>query len=101
VVLTDAASAVKVVPGDHSDKLVCGFRQGGAEIFMRNKGSPIRVQRVDVVTGDVALEREIAPPALGLRGVDSVVLSALGDAYAYSYGQELSRLYAMKARSPA
>ena len=37
----------------------------------------------------------IVPPPLGRKGVDAVVTSATGDAYAYSYGQELSRLYVM------
>ncbi len=43
---------------------------------------------------------EIAPPPLGRRGVDAVAVSPGGDAYAYSYGQELSRLYTMTAADP-
>jgi hypothetical protein len=43
---------------------------------------------------------EIDPPHLGRRGVYTAVVSASGDAYAYSFSQELSRLYTMTTEDP-
>ena len=45
---------------------------------------------------------DVAPPRLGLRGLYTLVISEAGDAYAYaySYGQELSRLYTMTTEDP-
>ncbi|MBN1206301.1 MAG: protein kinase [Myxococcaceae bacterium] len=97
----DAPGAVQVIPGSYRDEQVCGFRVGGSELFVRSLALPIRIRRVALSTGHSVPHAEILPPALGLKGVDSFVLSATGEAYAYSYGQELNRLYAMRRRVPA
>jgi hypothetical protein len=51
--------------------------------------------RVDPTTGGETPHVEIAPPPLGLKAVDSVVLHTDGVRFAYSYGQELSQLFVM------
>lgn len=94
----DTPGAVQVLPGSYRDEQVCGFREGGAELFVRSVSLPIRIRRVDLTTGASVPHVEIHPPALGLKGVDALALSALGEAYAYSYGQELNRLYAMSTQ---
>ena len=60
----------------------------------------IQVRRVDPATGTATPVVDIAPPRLGLRGIDAVVINTACDAYAYSYGQELSRLYTMTTADP-
>lgn len=89
-----ATGAQQVVPGAFTERRVCGWA-GDDEVFVRTGAPPIRIERVRIATGEAAMVREITPPALGLRGIHEVVVSRGGDAYAYSYGQELSRLYTM------
>src|SRR6185436_13039485 len=100
LVLDVAGGASHVVPGTFADEAVCGWYAGGADVLVRGKSPPIRVRRVDVATARSVDVLEIAPPRLGLRGVDALVVSERADAYAYSYGQELSRLYAMTTEDP-
>jgi hypothetical protein len=69
-------------------------------VFVRTRSPPIRVRRVHIATSESTPVLEIAPPPVGRRGVDAVVLSHSGEAYAYSYGQELSRLYTMTTEDP-
>lgn len=93
-------AAPHAVPGTFADESVCGWYAGGAEVFVRSKSPPLTVRRVNVTTAASTVAFEIWPPRLGLRGVDAVVVSERGDAYAYSYGQELSRLYTMTTEDP-
>jgi hypothetical protein len=95
VLPVDAPDAVQVVPGSYRDEHVCRFHANGAELFVRSVAVPIRVRRVEIATGRSTPHAEVIPPALGRKGVDAFVMSATGDAYAYSYGQETNRLYAM------
>ncbi|WP_375773470.1 serine/threonine protein kinase [Archangium gephyra] len=95
VVPLEAPGEVKTLPGSYRGERVCGFREGGAELFVRSMTTPVRIRRVDLTTGASVPHAELVPPPLGRKGIDSVVLSGSGEAYAYSYGQELSRLYAM------
>jgi hypothetical protein len=88
------AGPARDVPGSFVDEAVCGWSTGG-DILVRTRSPPIHVRRVDPATGTSTPVVDIAPPRLGLRGVDAVVINPAGDAYAYSYGQELSRLYTM------
>ncbi|HSS02857.1 MAG TPA: serine/threonine-protein kinase [Kofleriaceae bacterium] len=90
---------VRAVPGTFADQAVCGWSTGN-DVLVRTRTPPIRVHRVDPATGTSTPIVEIAPPRLGLRGVDSVVVTPAGDAYAYSYGQELSRLFTMTTDDP-
>lgn len=90
-----------LVPGSFADEAVCGWYTGGAEVLVRSKPPPIQVRRVNVATSASTFVVDIAPPPLGLRGVNALVMSERGDAYAYSYGQELSRLYMMTTEDPS
>jgi hypothetical protein len=87
------------VPGAFADQAVCGWSTDN-EVLVRTRSPPIRVRRVAPATGTSTPVVEISPPRLGLRGVDAVVITPAGDAYAYSYGQELSRLYTMTTDDP-
>src|SRR5262249_1848339 len=87
--------AIHAVPGSFRYSLVSGFREGGAEVYVRSQWPPIEVRRVALSDGAVTPHLQIVPPPLGRRGLDAFGISAAGDAYAYSYGQELSRLYVM------
>ncbi|MFO0584258.1 MAG: protein kinase [Anaeromyxobacter sp.] len=92
VVPAEASAEPSAAPGAFAGDEACGWR--GAEVLVRTSSPPIAVRRVDPGTGASAPLLTIDPPALGRRGVDAVVVAA-GGAYAYSYGQELSRLYLM------
>jgi eukaryotic-like serine/threonine-protein kinase len=92
LVAIDAPAEVVDVPGDHRGAVVCGWSGDGA-VWVRDHNLPLGIRRVDVGTGAVEPVGAIAPPPLGLKGVDAFAMAADGDAYAYSYGEELSRLY--------
>jgi hypothetical protein len=100
VVDIEGGRAPRAVPGSFTDETLCGWHAGAADLFLRSKSPPIRIRRVHESTGASAPVLEIVPPPLGRRGVDAVAMSQSGDAYAYSYGQELSRLYTMTAADP-
>jgi hypothetical protein len=85
----------QVLPGVYRDQVVSGWLSGSDSIVTRTMTTPLRLLRIDPASGAAMPYREIAPPPLGLRAVDSFVLRADGNVYAYSYGQELSRLYLM------
>jgi serine/threonine protein kinase len=90
----------RAVPGTFVDEAVCGWHAGAADVLLRSKSPPIRIRRVNEATGASTPLLEISPPPLGRRGIDAVAVSPSGDAYAYSYGQELSRLYTMTTADP-
>jgi eukaryotic-like serine/threonine-protein kinase len=100
VVDIEGGRAPRAVPGSFTDETLCGWHAGAADLFLRSKSPPIRIRRVHESTGASAPVLEIVPPPLGRRGVDAVAMSQSGGAYAYSYGQELSRLYTMTAADP-
>ena len=88
----DKATAEKVVAflKDHAGDVVCAWLPPDT-LLVRSLASPVRVRRAGAAAGDV--EIEVAPPPVGLKAVDSFVVSPDGATYAYSYGQELSQLY--------
>ncbi|HWM84321.1 MAG TPA: hypothetical protein VNO33_00760, partial [Kofleriaceae bacterium] len=100
VVDIDEAAAPHVVPGAFADHFVCGWHAASDDVLLRSKSPPIAVLRVSPASGASTPLFEIDPPLPGRRGVDAVAVSQSGDAYAYSYGQELSRLYTMTAEDP-
>jgi hypothetical protein len=100
VIDVDRPAAPHAVPGAFADEVVCGWFTGAAEVFVRTKSPPIRIRRVNVATSASTFVADVAPPRLGLRGVYTLVVSEDGHAYAYSYGQELSRLYTMTTEDP-
>jgi hypothetical protein len=83
------------VPGDFAGARVCGWHASGTAIFLCTESPPVHVRRVDLATGAATDIAVLDPPPVGRRGIVAVAVSSSGDAYAYSYGQELSRLYAM------
>jgi serine/threonine protein kinase len=95
VVSLDHPESMAPVPGAYPDEVVCGFRKGDREVYLRTRTIPVHVRRVDLATGRSEPHFDVTPPPLGLKGVEVLLVSSAGDAYAYSYGQELSRLYAM------
>jgi len=84
---------VTTLPGDHAEHAACGWLATPDAILIRSTTTPIVLDRVDPATGAATRYLEIAPPAVGLKAVDALVISADGSRYAYSYGQELSRLH--------
>jgi hypothetical protein len=101
VIDLDRPAAPHVVPGSFADESVCGWFTGAAEVFVRTKSPPVRIRRVSLATAASTFVTDVAPPPLGLRGLYTLVVSEAGDAYAYSYGQELSRLYTMTTAAPS
>ena len=91
-----AGEPPRVVATGLVDESVCSFP---GDIFLRTLPTPIRVRRI-ALTGASTPMFEVMPPKLGLRSVSSFALSDSGDAYAYSYGQVLSRLYSMTTEDP-
>jgi len=100
VVTIDRVGPPTVVAGSYVDEDVCSWLARGTAVALRSKSPPIQIRRLDLASGASAQLLEIDPPLLGRRGVDEVVVSENGEAYAYSYGQELSRLYTMTAEEP-
>jgi eukaryotic-like serine/threonine-protein kinase len=88
--------------GGYPDREVCGWSADSTAVYIRGKSPPvIQIHRIELASGISTLLREITPPRLGVRAVDRLFVSQAGDAYAYSYGQELSRLYTMTTDDPA
>ncbi|HEY8146881.1 MAG TPA: serine/threonine-protein kinase [Kofleriaceae bacterium] len=87
-----AGGPPRAVPGGFRDQIVCGWHASG-DILVRTTTAPVDIRRIDPTSGRATTFRRLTPPPLGLRGVDTVVLAAGGDRYAYSYGHELSELY--------
>ena len=86
---------VRHVPGVFTDEVVCGWHADNRDVFVRSLAPPIAIRRIDASTGSATAVVEIKPPELGLRRVASVAIDRAGDAYAYSFVQELSRLHVM------
>jgi hypothetical protein len=92
-VLPLAGGDVVMVDGEHPGRVAAGWHATGAEIFVRDPQLPVQLDRVDVATGAVTPHATVAPSPVGMRGLDAFVVDATGAAYAYSYGDERSRLY--------
>jgi hypothetical protein len=66
-------------------------------LYVYHKGSPVRVYRLNILTGERQLFKELHPAdATGLCDVSHVLISADGRAYVYSYIRLLSELYMVK-----
>ena len=91
-IVNEDGSGVRQVAGGLRGQLVCAWLTGES-VIVRNKVTPVVLTRIDLATGAASPYLEIAPPPLGLRAVDAVVLHPHSGRYAYSYGQELSQLY--------
>jgi DNA-binding winged helix-turn-helix (wHTH) protein/Tol biopolymer transport system component len=61
------------------------------------KQSPIKVYRLNVLTGQREFFKEMTPPDVaGLRGIFEIYFSSDGRAYVYGYSRQLSQLYLVK-----
>ncbi|MGD0181643.1 MAG: hypothetical protein ABSC15_17675, partial [Terriglobales bacterium] len=59
--------------------------------------APAKVYRLNALTGQRQLFREMTPPDLaGLHGISHIYFSTDGRAYVYSYTRLLSELYLVK-----
>ena len=94
-----AGGGHQTLDGSFAGLVACGWLADHDSIIVRSATTPIRLTRVDPRTGATSAYLEIAPPPVGLRAVDAVVLRADGSAYAYSVGQELSQLYLLTLMS--
>ncbi len=94
-VLDLAGGPPRVVPGTFTRTEACGWLVATDAIVVRSTTLPLVLERVDPVSGARSHHAEIQPPRLGLKAVDSFVLHADGVRHAYSYGQELSKLFLM------
>jgi Tol biopolymer transport system component len=66
-------------------------------LYVYHKGSPVKVYRLNILTGDRQPFKELHPAdATGLCEVSHVLISADGRAYVYSYIRLLSELYMVK-----
>jgi len=74
---------------------VCGWLASPDAIVIRTTTTPMQLDRIDPTTGARTPHLTIQPPLTGLKAVDTLVLHAGGERYAYSYGQEISQLFLM------
>ncbi len=57
-------------------------------------GTPMRVYKIDVMTGAESVWKELQPPdATGVAMIPEVVIAPDGKSYAYSFTQMLGDLY--------
>ncbi len=92
-VLELATGAVRTLATGLTSTEVCGWLAAPDAIVVRSTTLPLRLDRVDPVSGVRTRHLEIQPPRMGLKAVDTFVLHPDGQRYAYSYGQELSQLF--------
>jgi eukaryotic-like serine/threonine-protein kinase len=86
----------RAISGDFTGLSPMQWSADGAAIYLRIEGLPGRIDRLDLSSGRVEPWRQIKPrEAVGAMGVVGVAMTSDGSAYAYSYGQALSRLYLM------
>jgi hypothetical protein len=74
---------------------VCGWLASPDAIVIRTTTTPMKLDRIDPTSGARTPHMTIQPPLTGLKAVDSLVLHAGGERFAYSYGQEISQLFLM------
>jgi dipeptidyl aminopeptidase/acylaminoacyl peptidase len=90
-----AGGESRPVPGWEPGELPLFWGTDGRSLYVRRLGEvPVRIYRLDIVTGQRALWKELGPP--DLAGVSSIGATAITrDArwYAYTYHSRLSNLY--------
>ena len=86
--------APAVVTGALPDERPAGWSMDGTELFVQSPGIPAQVWRVTVRTGQRTEWRELLPEdPTGVVRISPVLVAPGGNAYAYSYGRFLSKLY--------
>jgi hypothetical protein len=86
------------IPGTFTDQQVCEWRSG---LFVRTLSVPLQISRIDPATGASRPYKTVSPPPVGRKGVDAFFMSSTAGAHAYSYGEEVSKLYLMSASATA
>jgi hypothetical protein len=99
LIVVDLATGDVRPLGMYPRAVVCGWLADPDVILVRSTTTPIDIVRVDPATAALAPYREIAPPPVGLKAVDAVVISRDGAVHAYSAGHELSALHLMTLES--
>ncbi|MCB9573379.1 MAG: serine/threonine protein kinase [Kofleriaceae bacterium] len=95
IVATTPGGAAVEVPGRFAGQVACTWTTGDDALLVRGVSPPIAVARVDLATGAATPYATLTPPPVGRKGVDAVAITPDGRGHAYSWGEELSRLYAM------
>ena len=80
------------VPGVGESDEPIGWSADG-RVFVRDRGSPERVWRLDLATGHRELWREVSPPDAAGSKMLRILVTSRGDAYVYHYGTTLSELF--------
>jgi Tol biopolymer transport system component len=90
-----AGGESRLVPGWEPGEVPLFWGTDGRSLYVRRLGEvPVKIYRLDIVTGQRALWKELGPP--DLAGVSSIGAAAITrDArwYAYTYHSRLSSLY--------
>jgi Tol biopolymer transport system component len=82
------------LPGVTSDDAIAGWSGDGRSIYTYQPSAPVRVFRVNIVTGARELWKVIAPSdSAGIHGITSLLVTPDGRSYAYSYTRYLSELF--------
>jgi Tol biopolymer transport system component len=84
--------AARRVPGVGESDEPIGWSADG-RVFLRDRGSPERVWRLDTETGRRELWREVSPPDTAGSKMLRILVTSRGDAYVYHYGTTLSELF--------
>ena len=87
------------VPGSSPVDEVNRWSSDGQSLLIHAKGKvPARIQRLDLLTGNRTLVREIAPPSrAGVVNIRDISFSDDGRSYAYTFDRVLCRLAIVSA----
>jgi eukaryotic-like serine/threonine-protein kinase len=81
------------IPLAFDEGIVCFFGDGKS-VLVRNRGIPVKVDRIDLATGRREPFKEIVPAdPSGAQSIPGLRFSEDGKSYAYSMGRMLSDLY--------
>jgi DNA-binding winged helix-turn-helix (wHTH) protein len=87
------------VPGLDGSKQVLGW-SGSESLYLRARDRthlPVQLERLDLATGRARPWLVLAPAdRSGVRGINSISVTADGTAYAYSYSRQISDLYVVR-----
>ncbi len=95
--LLDGGEGVPVPGLGDDDEIVCWRSDGRSLLVCRRSEIPVRVDRLDLATGQRTLLRELAPAdRAGLIGLEEVSFSADEKSYAYGIKRVVGTLYAVE-----
>jgi eukaryotic-like serine/threonine-protein kinase len=87
-------TALRTVPGEFSGHTLIGWTSDGRALYSYQAGLPCRIYRLDLVTGELKVVRDLLPadPA-GIWRIHPVRITPDGSSYAYSYAHRVGDLY--------